>query len=117
FRSHVRLGHPGEPLDRRAVEADALGERGLELGRGHRHALQGAEHVSEPEPDKPAVTLLQRPEDELLLTVHATLPRHRPQSAPAVFPARYRRWPGFPHVTAGGPVSRTLPPVARLPAR
>ena len=71
---HVGLVDPGEALDGRAVEADALVERGLQLGRRHRHALERAEHVGEPQPDEPDVALLQRPEHELLLTVHAVTP-------------------------------------------
>jgi len=67
---HVRLVHPGESLDRGPVEADALGERALELGGGHRDRLEEAEHVGEPQPDKTDVTLLQRPEHELFLPVH-----------------------------------------------
>ena len=69
-RDHVGLVDPGEALDRRAVEPDALLEGRLQLGRRHRDALERAQHVGEPQPDEPDVPLLQRPEHELLLTVH-----------------------------------------------
>ena len=67
---HVRLGDPGEALDRGAVEADALVEGAFELGRRHRHRLEEAEHVGEPEPDEADVALLEGAEHELLLLVH-----------------------------------------------
>ena len=37
---HVRFAGPGEPLDRRAVEADALGERPLDLGGRDRDGFE-----------------------------------------------------------------------------
>ena len=74
---HVGLVDPREALDDRPVEADALGEGPLELGRGDRHRLQGAEHVGEPEPDEPDVALFDGAEDELLLTVHVSILPHR----------------------------------------
>src|SRR5699024_12182318 len=55
------------------VEADALGERPLQLGRGDRHRLQHPEHVGEPEPDEPHVPLLDGSQYVLLLLVHAAL--------------------------------------------
>ena len=67
---HVGLVDPGEALDRRAVEADALVERALELGRRDRDRLEEAEHVGEPQPHEADVALLERPEHELLLLVH-----------------------------------------------
>ena len=67
---HVGLVDPGEALDRRAVEAHALREGGLELGRGDRDRLQEAEHVGEPHPDEPDVALFDRPQHELGLLVH-----------------------------------------------
>ena len=67
---HVGLVDPGEALDRRAVEADALLEGGLQLGRRHRDALERAEHVGEPQPDETDVALLERAKHELLLSVH-----------------------------------------------
>jgi hypothetical protein len=70
-REHVRLVHSGEALDRGAVEADALRESALELGRGNRHRLEKAEDVGEPQPDEADVPLLDRPQDELLLPLHA----------------------------------------------
>ena len=74
---HVGLVDAREALDDRAVEADALGEGALELGRRDRHRLQGAEHVGEPEPDEPDVALFDRAEHELLLTVHVSILPHR----------------------------------------
>jgi hypothetical protein len=71
---HVRLVHPGEPLDRGSVEPDPLCERALELGRCHRDGLEEAEHVGEPQPHEPYVALLQRPQHELLLLVHPSRP-------------------------------------------
>ena len=68
---HVGLVDAGEPLDRRAVEADALGERGLDLGRGHRDGLQVAGDVGEPQPHEADVALFEGAQDELLLSVHA----------------------------------------------
>ena len=70
---HVRLGHPREALDRRPVEADALVEGTLELGRRHGHRLEEAQHVGEPQPHEADVALLERPEDELLLLVHGRI--------------------------------------------
>src|SRR5699024_5745150 len=78
-RGRVRLGdqvglaHPGQALDRGAVEADALGERPLQLGRGDRHRFQHPEHVGEPEPDEPHVPLLDGSQYVLLLLVHAAV--------------------------------------------
>src|SRR3954454_7634396 len=73
---HVGLVDPGEALDGRAVEPDALGERALELGRRDRDGLQEPEHVGEPESYEPDLPFLQRAEDELLLLVHGPiLPR------------------------------------------
>ena len=74
---HVGLVDAGEPLDDRPVEADALGEGPLELGRRDGDRLQGAEHVGEPEPDEPDVALFDGAEDELLLTVHVSILPHR----------------------------------------
>ena len=69
-QDHVGLVDPGEPLDGRAVEADAVGERALEFGGRHRDRLQRAQHVGEPQPDKPDVTLLERAEHEFFLPIH-----------------------------------------------
>ena len=88
---HVRLVDPGEALDRRAVEADALLEGGLQLGRRHRDALQRAEHVGEPQPDKTDVPLLQRTEHELLLTVHVYPSRRRAPAAVWLVPTLTRQ--------------------------
>jgi hypothetical protein len=70
---HVRLVDPRQALDGAAVEPDALGERGLELGRRDRHRLEEPEHVGEPETDEADVPLLDRAENELLLPVHAPI--------------------------------------------
>ena len=78
-RRRVRLGEhvgfvdPGEPLDRRAVEADALGEGALEFGGCHRDRLQEAEHVGEPQPHEADVTLFERAQYKLGLLVHAAI--------------------------------------------
>ena len=63
--------HAGEALDRRAVEADALGERAFELGRCDGDRLEEAQHVGEPQPDETDVSFLDRAKDELLLAFHA----------------------------------------------
>ena len=68
---HVGLVDPREPLDRGAVEPDPLRERALELGRRHRHGLQEPEHVGEPQPHEPDVTLLERAQHEVFLLAHA----------------------------------------------
>ena len=81
---HVRLVDAGEALDRRAVEADALGEGALELGGRDRHRLQEPEDVGEPQSDEADVTFLERAEHELLLLVHARHPVR------AVLPPCYR---------------------------
>ena len=62
-RDHVGLLDPAEPLDRRAVEAHALGERALELLRGDRERLQEAEHVGEPQPDEPDAVVFDGAQD------------------------------------------------------
>jgi hypothetical protein len=54
---HVALVHPGEALDGRAVEADSVRERALELGRGDGDGFERTEHVGEPEPDEANVPL------------------------------------------------------------
>ena len=74
---HVGLVDPGEALDGRAVEPDALGERGLDLGRRHRHGLQVAGDVGEPQPHEADVALFEGAQDELLLSVHARHDRVR----------------------------------------
>ncbi len=61
---------PGEALDRRAVEADALLEGALEFGGRDRDRLEVAEHVGEPQPDESDVPFLQRAQHEFLLAVH-----------------------------------------------
>ena len=68
---HVGLVDPGEALDRRAVEADALGEGRLDLGRGDGDGLEVARDVGEPQPHETDVALFEGAQDELLLSVHA----------------------------------------------
>ncbi|ESQ03394.1 putative NAD/FAD-dependent oxidoreductase [Streptomyces sp. PVA_94-07] len=68
---HVGLVDAGEALDGGAVEADALVERLLQLGRGHGNRLEEAEDVGEPQAHEPDVALLQRTKHELLLLVHS----------------------------------------------
>jgi hypothetical protein len=68
---HVGLVDASEALDRRAVEADALGKRPLELGRRDRDRLEEAEDVGEPQPYEADVAFLEGAEHELLLLVHA----------------------------------------------
>ena len=67
---HVRLVDAGEALDGRAVEPDALGEGPFELRGRHRHGLEVAEHVGEPQPHEADVAFLERAQHELLLAVH-----------------------------------------------
>ena len=73
---HVGLVDAREALDGRAVEADALGEGALELGRRDGHGLQRAEHVGEPQPDEADVALFDRAQHELFLTVHVSILPH-----------------------------------------
>ena len=73
---HVGLVDPGESLDGRAVEADALGEGTLELRRRDGHGLQRAEHVGEPQTDEADVALFDRAQHELFLTVHVSILPH-----------------------------------------
>ena len=51
----------------------SLGEGPLELRRRDRDGLQGPQHVREPQPDEADVALLERPEHELLLLLHAPI--------------------------------------------
>ena len=67
---HVALLHPAEAVDRRAVEAHALVEGALQLGRGDGEGLELAEHVGEPEPDQPDPSLLDRAQDVVALAFH-----------------------------------------------
>ena len=67
---HVALLHPAEAVDGRAVEAHALVEGALELGRGDGEGLELAEHVGEPEPDEPDPSLLDRAQDVVVLAFH-----------------------------------------------
>ena len=63
-RDHVGLLHPGEPVDRRAVEADTFAQCLRQLLRGDRERLQEPEDVGEPQPDEPDPAFLGRPDDE-----------------------------------------------------
>ena len=80
---HVALLHPGEAVDRRAVEGHALLEGVLELGGGDGEALQLAEHVGEPEPDEPDAALLDRAQHVVLLAFHDASLAARPCDGPA----------------------------------
>ena len=112
---HVGLVDPGEALDGRAVEADALGEGPLELGGGDGHGLERPEHVGEPQPHEADVALLDGAEDELLLTIHGSNPAlvggagcagHREVDAQAWSTDIAALWPGMP----------LTPPPRRAPA-
>ena len=72
LQQHVRLEHPGQSLDRGAVEAETFLERGLHLRRGQRDGLQGAHDVREPEPHEAHVPVLDGAKNEFLLTVHGS---------------------------------------------
>ena len=67
---HVALLHPGEAVDRRAVERHALLEGVLQLGGADREALQLAEDVGEPQPHEADAALLDRAQDVVLLPFH-----------------------------------------------
>ena len=58
---HVGLVDPGKTLDRRTVEAHALGEGALELGRRDSDRFQEAKNISEPHTDEPHIALFNRP--------------------------------------------------------
>ena len=82
-QQHVRLVDAGEPLDGRAVEADALLECALHLRRGDGHGLQLPQDVGEPQADEADVALLDRPQNVLLLLVHVhRLPERGPWTRP-----------------------------------
>jgi hypothetical protein len=70
MREHIGLVGPGESLDRGAVETEALGERPLDLCRGDRHALQGADDIGEPEADELDAPLFDSAKNEVTLLVH-----------------------------------------------
>src|SRR5207248_11586480 len=57
--------NPGETLDGRSVEPDALCECGLQLLRGDGDRLQESEDVGEPQADELDPALLDGPEREL----------------------------------------------------
>ena len=68
-RQHVRLLHPGEPVDRRAVERHPVAQRVVEFGRRDREALQRAQHVGEPEPDQAHAAFFDAAEHVVTLLV------------------------------------------------
>ncbi len=70
---HVGLVDPGEPLDRAAVETDALREGALELRWSNGDRLQLAQHVREPQSHEADVAFFDGAEDELLLTIHSAI--------------------------------------------
>src|SRR5439155_2064317 len=70
LQERVALLHAREPVDGRTVEAHALGEGVLELGRRDGHRLGHAEDVGEPEEDEPHPSLLDRPQHIVLLALH-----------------------------------------------
>ena len=63
---HVRLLDAGEALDRGSVKAHAFIKSSLELGGSDREALEGSQHVGEPEADKLDLLLLDDTYDVLL---------------------------------------------------
>ena len=68
-QEHVGLKDAGQALDRRSVEADALLEGALDLGRCDGHGLELSGDVSEPQADEADVTFLDGSEHVLLLLV------------------------------------------------
>ena len=72
-REHVGLFHRDETVDGRAVEADALLERLLELLGRDRERLEVAQNVGEPKAHEADVALLDGAQDEIdvLLAAHA----------------------------------------------
>src|SRR5690606_15645250 len=121
LREQVGLDAAREALDRRAVEADPLGEGALDLGRGDRHRLQGADDIGEPQAHELDAALLDRAEDEVPLLVHAHSPRSswsdaalQPSSAASSSAhawARARRTSGAPAASScesKGPTRSTL---------
>ena len=69
-QEHVGLEDARESLDRRSVEADALLEGALDLGRCDGHGLELPGDVSEPQADEADVAFLDGSEHVLLLLVH-----------------------------------------------
>ena len=69
---HVGFVDASEALNGRTVEANALGEGTLQLGRRNGDRLQGAEHVGEPQPHETDVTFFNGAEYEFGLLVHAS---------------------------------------------
>ena len=75
---HVRLLLGHEPLDGRAVEADALLEGLLEVLRRDGERLEPAQHIGKPQADEADAALLDGPQNEVDVPVaHArVLPQH-----------------------------------------
>ncbi len=67
---HVGLLDSRESFDRRAIEADALVERLLELLRGDGEGLEEAQNIGEPEPDETDPSLFDCPQHVVLLALH-----------------------------------------------
>ena len=104
-REQVGFEGAAEALDGGAVEADALGEGALDLGRRDRHRFQGADDVGEPEPDELDAPLLDRAKNEVTLLIHP-----HPLSQFSAY------WLG--HVGSAGhgcPVCKDWPHVRRAP--
>ena len=68
-QKHVGLEDAGQALDGRSVEADALLEGALDLGRRDGHGLELSGDVSEPQADEADVAFLDGSEHVLLLLV------------------------------------------------
>src|SRR5690606_27531152 len=83
---HVRLLHPGVPVDGRPVEGHPLLEGHFELGRADRDRLQKALDVGEPEADEADAPFFDGAEDVLGLFGHVIT-----------------RWGSGQHYAASGP--------------
>ncbi len=70
LQQHVRLVHPGQALDYRTVDSDALSECTLNLCRRDRHRLQSSNDIREPQPHKFDTALLNGAQYEVTLLVH-----------------------------------------------
>jgi hypothetical protein len=111
-REHVRLVHASEAFDGGAVEADALRECTLELGRCDGDRLEKAEYVCEPKPDEADVPLLDRAQDELLLPLHVISLRR--SGYIAVSPTHRRRQDTC-RIATSSSSGRPLPTTASAP--
>src|SRR5690606_29743297 len=70
---HVGLLLSAEAVDGAAVEGHALVEGALQLGGADGQALEGAEHVGEPQPHQADAALLDGPQHVLLASFHAAI--------------------------------------------